>query len=51
MALEITLKKSKLCQKNILFVGPSIWNKLSNDLNTATIFTHNYKKLVLKKLG
>ena len=43
MALVIPLKKSNLCQKSILFVGPSIWNKL----NTATIFTHNYKKLVL----
>ena len=34
-------------------MGLSIWNKLSNDLktlNTATSFTHNYKKLVLKKL-
>ena len=52
MALVIPLGKSNLCQKSISFIGPSIWNKLSNDmkiLNTATSFTYNYKKLVLKK--
>ena len=34
-------------------MGPSVWMKLNNDLNvlnTATSFTHNYKKLVLKSL-
>ena len=34
-------------------MGQSICNKLSNDpkiLNTATLFAHNYKKLVLRKL-
>ena len=53
MALEIPLAKSNLRQKRISFMGPSISNKLSNALkmlNTATSFTHNYKKLVLKKL-
>ena len=53
MALEIPLRKSNLAQKGISFMGPSIWNKLSNDLktlNTATSFNHNYKMLVLKKL-
>ena len=53
MTLEIPLRKSNLCQKGISFMRPSLWNKLSNDLkmlNTATSFTHNYKKLVLKKL-
>ena len=53
MALEIPLRKSNLGQKIISFMRPPIWNKLSNDLkmlNTATSFTHNYKKLVLKKL-
>ena len=52
MALVTPLGKSNLCQKSISFIGPSIWNKLSNDmkiLNTATSFTYNYKKLVLKK--
>ena len=49
MALVIPLGKSNLGQKSILFIGPSIWHKLSNDmkiLNTATSFTYNYKKLV-----
>ena len=53
MALEIPLKKINLGQKNISFTGPSIWNKLRNDLNILNIrtsFTHNYKRLVLKKL-
>ena len=53
MALEIPLKKSNLIQKSISFMGPSILNKLSNDLEivgTTASFTHNYKKLVLKKL-
>ena len=46
MDLEIPLRKSTLGQKNISFMGPSIWNKLSNDLkilNTATSFTQNLK--------
>ena len=53
MASEIPLRKSNLGQNSISFMWPSIWNKLSNDLkiiNTATSFTHNYKKPVLKKL-
>ena len=53
MALKIPLTKGYLGQKSILFMGPSFWNKLSIDLNilnTATSFTHNYKKLNLKKL-
>ena len=54
VALEvIPLRKSNLSQKSIPFMGQSIWNKLSNDLkilDTATSYTHNYKKLVLKKL-
>ena len=42
MALEIPLRKSNLGQKSISFMGPSVWNKLSNDLkvlNTVTSFT------------
>ena len=53
MALQIPLRKSNLGQKNISITRPSIWNKLSNDLNiliTVTSFTHNYKKLVLKNV-
>ena len=47
MALEIPLRKSNLGQKSILFMGPSVLNKLTKDLkilNTATLFTHNYYK-------
>ena len=53
MALEIPLRKSNLGQKSMSFMGPYIRNELSSDLkilNTATSFTRNYKKLVLKKL-
>ena len=49
MAFEIPLRRSNLVQKSVSFMGPSIWNKLSNDLNisnTATSVTHNYKKLI-----
>ena len=54
MALEIPLKKSNLGQKSSSVVGPSIWNKWSNNLKvvkTTTSFTHNYKKLVLQNLN
>ena len=54
MALDIPLRKTNLGQKNILFIRPSIRNKLSNDLktlNTTTSFTQNYKKLDLKNLS
>ena len=54
ISLEIPLKKSNLDQKSISFIGPSIWNKLSNNvkvLNTTTSFIHNYKKLVLQNLS
>ena len=53
MALEIPLRKSNLGQKSISFMGPWIRNKLSNDLknlNSESSFTHNYKKLLCKKL-
>ena len=45
VALEVPLKKSNLGQKNTWFIGPSIWNKMSNNLkvlNTTTSFTHHY---------
>ena len=53
MALGIPLRKSNLGQKSISFMGPSISNKLRNNLkilDTAASFTHNYKNLVLKRL-
>lgn len=54
MALDIPLRISNLGQNNILFLGPSIWNKLRNDviiLSTVSSFTNNYKKLNLKSLS
>ena len=51
MALNTPLSKSKLSQSSFLFLGPFVWNKLSNDLkvlNTATSFTHKCKKQVSK---
>ena len=54
MALEISLRKSKLGEKSISFIEPSISNKLSKELkilNTTTSFTHYDKKLVLKNLS
>ena len=52
MVLMIRLRKSDLSQKNISFLWPSTWNKSSDNLkflNTATSFSHNYKKLVIIK--
>ena len=54
MALDIPLRKSELGQKGISFLGPSIWNKLNNDLKTVrtTIsFTHKYKRFFLQNLN
>ena len=54
MALEIPFKTSNLGKKRISFIGPSLWNKLCNNLkvlNTSTSFTHNYEKLVLQNLS
>ena len=48
---ELLLRKINLGQKSISITGPSILNKLNNDLkilNATTSFIHNHKKLVLK---
>ena len=40
--------------QSLLYVGPSTWNKLPNNLKTATsinCFKHNIKKYFLKKLS
>ena len=40
--------------QSLLYVGPSTWNKLPNNLKTATSvnsFKHAIKKYFLKKLG
>ena len=37
-----------------MYIGPSTWNKLSNNLKTASsldCFKHNIKKYFIKKLG
>ena len=53
MALDIPLRKTNLGQKNLSFLGPSLWNKLSTNLklvNTTSSFTHGYKTMILKEL-
>ena len=40
--------------QSLLYVGPSTWNKLPNNLNTATsinCFKHDIKKCFLKKIN
>ena len=54
MALEIALRKNNLSQKRILLMGPSIWNKLINNLkilNIATLFTYDLKASFKKALS
>ena len=51
MALEINFRKSNLGQKSISFMGPSIQNKLENELqilNSTTLNTNNYLKHLSK---
>ena len=36
-ALEVPLKKGNLGQRSISFSGPSIWNKLSNNLKVLKV--------------
>ena len=52
--LKLPFRKSKLVMQSLSYVGPSTWNKLSNNLQTATsinCFKHDTKKYFLKKLG
>ena len=54
VVLEIPLRRIHLGWKIILFMGPSIWSKLSNDLKTLTTafsFTPKYKNQVLQNLS
>ena len=40
--------------QSLLYVGPSAWNKLPNNLKTATsvnCFKHDIEKYFVKKLG
>ena len=53
MALDIPLRKTALGQKNISFLGPKIWSKISNDLKvvkTTNFFTHGLKKQILDNM-
>ena len=52
--LKLPFHKSKLGMQSLSYIGPSIWNKLSNNLMTATsinCFKHCIKKYILKKLS
>ena len=52
--LKLPSRKSKLGMQRLSYVGPSTWNKLLNNLKTATsvnCFNHDIKKDFLKKLG
>ena len=53
--LKLPSRKSKLRMQSLSYVGPSTWNKLPNNLKTATsvncFFKHDIKKHFLKKLG
>ena len=52
--LKLPFCKLKLGMQSLSYVGPSIWNKLSNNLKTATsvnCFKHDIKKYFPKKLG
>ena len=47
-------RKSKLGMQSLLYVGPSTWNKLPNNLKTATsvnCFEQDIKKYFLMKLS
>ena len=52
--MKLSNRKSKLGMQSLSNVGPSTWNKLPNNLKTATsayCFKHDIKKYFLKKLG
>ena len=52
--LKLPFRKSKLGMQRLSYVRPSTWNKLPNNLKTATsvnCFKHDIKKYFLKKLG
>ena len=54
MALMIPLRKNYIDQNSILLMRPSIWKKMSRNLNFLKTLQlhlhHNYKKLNFKKL-
>ena len=53
MILDIPLCRTIIGQKDISFLGPKIWNKVSSNIKTAATtatFTHCLKKEILSKL-
>ena len=53
MALDMPLRKTALGQKNISFLGPKIWSKISNDLKVVkatNCFTHGLKREILDNM-
>ena len=53
-SLHVAIRNAKLGMQSLSYVGPSAWNKLPNNLKTATsvnCFKHDIKKYFLKKLG
>ena len=52
--LKLPFRKSKLGIQSLSHLGPNTWNKLPNNLKTATsvnCFKHDIKKYCLKKLS
>ena len=52
--LKLPFCKSKLGMQSLSYVGPSTWNKLSDNIKTTTsvnCFKHNIKKYFLMKLS
>ena len=52
--MKLSTRKSKLGMQSLSNVGSSTWNKLPNNLKTATsayCFKHDIKKYFLEKLG
>ena len=52
--LKLPFRMSKLGMQSLSYVGSSTWNKLSNNLKTATsvnCFNHDIEKYFLKKLS
>ena len=53
MALDIPLRKTALGQRNISFLGPKIWSKISNNLQVVkktNCFKHGLKKEILDNM-
>ena len=52
--LEQPFRKTSTCQNALPFIGSTLWNKISEEINRTTylnIFKHNIKKYYLKEIG